>query len=544
LGQSRTWRESSTLRMKSVAIAQMLILTIIPAGLFFSSIFLHAIAGPYYLSGIFDPEYVYLLNALNLLNFQPPSHTLHPGTTLQVFGAIIILGKWVSSCAVGACALLNDSVLHDPEAYLETINTMLNLFIAGALVWAGIRVLRFTNMLLAGVTLQVTMFAFSQIEVALTRVSTEPLLVLSALVLILILIPEVFARHAHPSEPDMARKAILTGGALGFGLATKVTFFPLLSVVFLLQGRRNRLLAVFSCLAAFLVLTLPILSAYPSMATWFGSILVHQGRYGSGAYGLPEIDTLVENLAVLCSGAPFLFISLGFYVLTALSLKTVVPHDSVESLSKILALLWIGCVIIVVQIVVTVKHPGLNYMLPSMVFTGLLNAAIVFFYQAGRTDALPRTVVLIGVLAVGLSLNAVHLAAWVRDAEADRFETKELLLETKKTDGCWRVGYYRSPLIEYALVFGNGLSGHRYGDALQRLYPNAIFYNIWRNEFHSFVSSIQSRALVEQIREGRCILLFGSPLTGEYGRYRAKLVLSPVFVTSQWALYKLVGVRS
>ena len=126
----------------------------------------------------------------------------------------------------------------------------------------------------------------------------------------------------------------------------------------------------------------------------------------------------------------------------------------------------------------------------------------------------------------------------------DRFETKELLLETEKTDGCWRVGYYRSPLIEYALVFGNGLSGHRYGDALQRLYPNAIFYNIWRNEFHSFVSSIDSRALVEQIRQGRCILLFGSPFTGQYAPYRAKLVLSPVFVMSQWALYKLVGVRS
>ena len=544
MASSTSWRVSSTLRMKLVTIAQTLILTIIPAGLFFSSNFLHAIAGPYHLSGIFDPEYVYLFNALNLLNLQPPSHTLHPGTTLQVFGAIIILGKWISSCAVGACALLNDSVLHDPEAYLDTINTMLNLFIASALVWAGIRVLRFSDRMLPAITLQLTMLCFLQVSLALTRVSTEPFLVLSALVLILILIPDVFFRHAPPSEPDTARKAILTGGALGFGLATKVTFFPLLSVVFLLQGRRNKLLAVFSCLAAFMVLTLPILSAYPSMAIWFGSILVHQGRYGSGAYGLPEIDTLVENLAVLVSGAPFLFISLGFYVLTALSLKTLAPHDSVAPPSRIPALLWIGCVIIVVQIVVTVKHPGLNYMLPSMVFTGLLNAAVVFFHQTSRAYALPRTAVLIGVLAVGLSLNAVHLAAWVRDVEMDRFETKELLLETEKTDGCWRVGYYRSPLIEYALVFGNGLSGHRYGDALQRLYPNAIFYNIWRNEFHSFVSSIESRALVEQIRQGRCILLFGSPFTGQYAPYRAKLVLSPVFVMSQWALYKLVGVRS
>src|SRR2546422_705187 len=178
--------------MKPVPLAQILLLAVIPAGLFLSSIFLHAIAGSYYLSGTFDPEYVYLLNSLNLLNIQPPSHTDHPGTTLQIFGAIVILGKWLLSCAVGPCVSLDDSVLSNPEAYLVTINAILNLFVAGTLVWGGLRVLRFSNMVLPAITLQLTMFSFLQIELALTRVSPELLLVLSVLVLILILIPEVF----------------------------------------------------------------------------------------------------------------------------------------------------------------------------------------------------------------------------------------------------------------------------------------------------------------------------------------------------------------
>ena len=102
----------------------------------------------------------------------------------------------------------------------------------------------------------------------------------------------------------------------------------------------------------------------------------------------------------------------------------------------------------------------------------------------------------------------------------------------------------RSPRIEYALAFGNSLSGNRYGDALQRMYPNAMFYNIWSKEFHSFVTSIQDRVLVDQINEGRCIVLLGSSFTGPYAIYKSKLVLTPLLATSNWTLYRLVGLRS
>src|SRR2546422_2201809 len=530
--------------MKPVPLAQILLLAVIPAGLFLSSIFLHAIAGSYYLSGIFDPEYVYLLNSLNLLNIQPPSHTDHPGTTLQIFGAIVILGKWLLSCAVGPCVSLDDSVLSNPEAYLVTINAILNLFVAGTLVWGGLRVLRFSNMVLPAITLQLTMFSFLQIELALTRVSPELLLVLSVLVLILILIPEVFSQPLHSPGSGMARNAILTGMVLGFGMATKVTFFPMLGVVFLLKGRSIRLLAVCSCLAAFFVFTLPILASYPGMAVWFGSILVHQGQYGSSMYGFPEFDTVMDNFAILYSGEPLLFISLGFYLLAFFGIKRLLSQDNAEAQIKILNLLWIGCLIIAVQIAITAKHPGLHYMLPAMVFTGLLNAALVFLHKTDHRYALTHAVLIIGVLAVGLSLNGVHLAPWAKDAAPHHLETRGLLHEAKKKDGCLQVGYYRSPRIEYALAFGNSLSGNRYWDALQRMYPNAMFYNIWSKEFHSFVTSIQDRVLVDQINEGRCIVLLGSSFTGPYAIYKSKLVLTPLLATSNWTIYRLVGLRS
>src|SRR5207244_11950688 len=149
--------------MKPVPLAQILLLAVIPAGLFLSSIFLHAIAGSYYLSGTFNPQYVYLLNSLNLLNIQPPSHTDHPGTTLQIFGAIVILGKWLLSCAVGPCVSLDDSVLSNPEAYLVTINAILNLFVVGTLVCGGLRVFRFSQLLLTSMRFVLSIFVFFEL---------------------------------------------------------------------------------------------------------------------------------------------------------------------------------------------------------------------------------------------------------------------------------------------------------------------------------------------------------------------------------------------
>src|SRR2546427_10904976 len=119
--------------MKPVPLAQILLLAVIPAGLFLSSIFLHAIAGSYYLSGTFDPEYVYLLNSLNLLNIHPPSHTDHPGTSLQIFDAIVILRYWLFTCAVGPCISLDDSVFINPQDYLQTIKAILYLLLDAAL---------------------------------------------------------------------------------------------------------------------------------------------------------------------------------------------------------------------------------------------------------------------------------------------------------------------------------------------------------------------------------------------------------------------------
>jgi hypothetical protein len=88
-----------------------LILGIIPFGLTCLSLVLTKHHGPYFLRNNFDPDYNYLLNSLSLLKLQTPRHTDHPGTTLQLLGAVVLLLKWLGTSLFVQRQTLTDSVL-------------------------------------------------------------------------------------------------------------------------------------------------------------------------------------------------------------------------------------------------------------------------------------------------------------------------------------------------------------------------------------------------------------------------------------------------
>src|SRR6516225_9156134 len=127
--------------------AVKLILVIIPVSLFCLSTVLTKHHGAYFLRNNFDPDYNYLLNSLSVLYLRTPGHTDHPGTTLQILGAAILLLKWLGISLVGHRQTLADSVLAHPEEYLRTINVVLNVLIAATLYWSAWCIYRLSNSL-------------------------------------------------------------------------------------------------------------------------------------------------------------------------------------------------------------------------------------------------------------------------------------------------------------------------------------------------------------------------------------------------------------
>src|SRR6185436_19337927 len=73
-------KESSTARKVFVA----------PLLLTLTFLLIRTLTGPFYLGTNYDPDYAYLFNSLNLAVFHPPRHIDHPGTPVQLVGALVL----------------------------------------------------------------------------------------------------------------------------------------------------------------------------------------------------------------------------------------------------------------------------------------------------------------------------------------------------------------------------------------------------------------------------------------------------------------------
>ena len=81
--------------------------------------------GPQWLQYSFENPYAYLFNSLLLIDGQAPDYTDHPGTTTEVFGAIVM-----RAFSTKSQEHLIAAVIQDPEKYLRKIRGALLLFAA------------------------------------------------------------------------------------------------------------------------------------------------------------------------------------------------------------------------------------------------------------------------------------------------------------------------------------------------------------------------------------------------------------------------------
>jgi hypothetical protein len=518
-----------------------LTLAVLPICLFVLSWVFRSIKGPYYLGANIDPAYAYLLNSLGILNGYTPAHIDHPGTTLQLFGALILYGKWFITSYLGRSGPLNNSVLSDPEGYLRVINDCLILLTCLVLFWVGLRLYNVRKSLLPAITLQVTLFCFPQVLLALTNVSPEPLLVISVMLLILSLLPEISHNKNDGIQGNAPVKGIFAGGVLGFGLATKITFFPLVAIVFLLKDTKEKVLAAVCCVIGFLFFTLPIQSQYERLYNWLVALATHKGRYGHGDLGYFDKVALFENLRTLCADEPFLVVSLLLYLL---AIAFIPFRDKKQISSPRKNILWlpaIACLIIMAQLFITAKHPARHYLLPSMVITALVNAHLVSWVQEnGNNKAALYSAVVVFFLA-GLVLNACSMRVWAKTVVRNQHEQQEMQHVLQEAHDRLIIPYYGASGLEYALAFGNDFAGGNFGKQLYKYHPSSVFYDMWMNRFYSFAGTVDRLTFLKSLRNGNTFFLMGMPLGDITSKPRAGLILKPFSQDSSVAVYRLDG---
>lgn len=517
-------------------------LSIIPILIFFLSYSLSIIKGPFFLGINSDPAYQYLFNSLLMLHLIPPIHIDHPGTTVQLFGAVVIWVKYFFTQSYQNTLPLRYSVITNAESYLGIINTLIVTLIAATTFFTGFKVYKLSRQKLIAIIFQISLLLFPTVIKATTQVSPEPMLILVVIILSCAFLPTFLDAENH--DPTMTH-CIIIGTILGFGIATKVTMVPLILFCLIPDGLNNKILTFISCIFSFFVFTLPIATHYHRMLDWFISIAVHAGIHGGGPEGLPEMKTLWSNLAMLIEKESVFFIFFGiitiFTIIFFFKRKVVFQTRTGKNNYKGIVVISL---IIFTQIMITVKHPSIHYMLPSMVLAGLSIVILLNLIQAvfggNRTQYASIRYVLIFLVILCLPIcllkiqRTKHFYSAYRDA-ATQIE--------KKINSSYKdymvIEYYGSSSIQHALFFGNSSCRGAFRKTLNPLYPNTIVYNTLSKQFYTYSGFLFRKTLNQYLKNGTKFLMRGRPFKSEKDKQYPPVKMRQVYINSAEALYTI-----
>ena len=415
--------------------------------------------GPHYLASKVDPDYAYLCNSLNLAVGRSPDHVDHPGTSLQLFGAVVIT---VAHPFSGKAQKI-DAVLKNPEQHLRLINLALAFISASALAVVGIITWRRTGDWQMALLLQATPLLLGARFRFISRVSPEAVLLIIGLLIALFLFLEVQTDcHRRRTVPLIALLAAT-------GIITKINFFPLaFTPLAALRTGRQRISFLLWTGALTLLWLIPLGERNRYLFTWVKGLVFQQGKYGAGKAGIlsPAYFSFLERLL-----ADNLWLASAVVLSFATALYGCIrwKHQTPQQ-GRWIILLGGLAFAQTLQIAMTAKYGVPRYLLPAVVFCGL-NLVLLVQYWSSRLPPTRPFLVLAGFIAVllsGVNLRKHHER--VSETSKAEMQIARALESDPQFKDEPKVFCYGASSLYHALWFGNRWAGNHYTNELAAIY--------------------------------------------------------------------------
>lgn len=498
---------------------QVIILFIIPAIFAFAAVLLHDAHGPYWIGYNSDPDYLYLINSLALAEFKKTITTGNPGTTLQMLGALTM--HIVHFLDYSSSESLETSVLRNPEYYLTIINIVLIMLNAIMFFIIGYETFSLMKNMWLSLMLQSSPFlANGMLTHGLLHVSPEPLLMFSCSLFVIVLLKII--RLGNISRmPDVYYFIVASALICGFGMATKITFFPVMIIPFFILPRlRNKILFLIITLLSFILWTWPIVFQYKNLLHWYCKILTHTGYYGLGAPGMVDGNVYFRGLLYLLSGYPLCFLILFFAAFFMIINWRLLGKK--EAGMDVSARILIALIVAqLCAVVISAKHPADRYLIPVFSLSGFM--LFLMFHQK-KSDysrlfgSIKRVSVfaVVIVLVMGLRIYDVkniyvqkkqikQEALFIHDKLEKEFKDSLKIAYCIPSLGC-------SPHPASALSFANFfIADGLYSAQLQKIYGDFWLYNILNGKFYTWTTELSGDDVIE-LGSVRGIIFYGSPL--------------------------------
>ncbi len=512
-----------------------------------------------------DPAYQYLFSAVDILLGHSPVHTDHPGTPLQTLIAGIIATTWLGLRALGITTVgLFDSVLLLPEVFLCATSVFLLALTCLANFYLGRSIYKVTQNYWLALACQVAPLLYPIVIPNLVFPTPEALLISISLALLAVLAPFPVARASEPFTRSTA--ACLAGVLCGLGLATKLTFAPMLGLLLLLK--KPKLIAHAFCwlVAAWVIGVLPIIPRLAGMFGWFYSLLTHSGIHGAGRANVFDfvqvkmaIGWLIDQFSIfyITLFALFLLLVLGVLVKTFQSLWPVLNRHT--QLTRQIRCSWqhkllvddiltlsIFLLVLIAQTLMVAKHVGPTYMIPALSLP-LLGIAWILHQQNilpvphKLRLAVSRSYLVI-LLAVA-SFSTVKAIKTVSNTHQQGLQSHHSIQQAvKQFDDPLVLGAFNCNFLECALWFGMALVPEMELKTAPVM-PNFYYFDIFSKKLHlpgkGELSDQQTTETIAALTgQTRPVLLISPPFP-----HLNKLKLELILSTPVQNLYRVVGLR-
>lgn len=462
-----------------------------------------------------DPESAYVMNSLNVAMLKPVGHFDHPGTTVQMYGAVVL--RVTHFFRFSGYDLQTDVLLAN-EYYIEVLRKSLIALNAILMFALGFVAFLLLKSVWLGLILQAAPFmSATLLEISFTKVAPEPLLFAAVMVLAMLLLRYYTSVNQHNKWYP-----ILFGLLGGFGLATKITFLPLLVIPFIiLKGSWKKIAYLSVIFPSFILFTLPAAPAYRLMAKWFLNLGTHSGMYGQGSKAVIDPVQYLNSLVLIASRNKELVavIIVTFLLLAAIFLfpnlrKQRGKYPETPYLLAFLLALT-GSVLMVA------KHYFVNhYLMSALSLSGIVIVFIYLFAERLFGERGKRLIARLLPFAIAVFvgvalLNKPYLTLARQGYRLSNQDTDETMARIERDyPGFVKTYYYPGSFNNYSAIrWGNIYSRQFHTEMLMKFFPDGLFYNSWENSFQLWETDISPKDFIGKY--GGRILLIGGPRNNE-----------------------------
>jgi len=462
-----------------------------------------------------DPESAYLLNGLNIAMLKSVGHFDNPGTTVQIYSAVVL--RTAHTLRFTGTDIQTDVLLHS-EYYIELLRYSLIVMNTLILFFLGFVALTLFGNIWLALLLQIAPFlSVTIIEELYTKVAPEPFLFATMALLAMLL-------FKYYTSEDRNKKSYLILFALlsGFGLATKMTFLPVIIVPFIiLEGWRRKLWYSLLIIPSFILFTLPAIKGYPHMAKWFLDLGTHTGTYGQGNTGFIDPVQYFDSLKQIAINNKELLIQIIISLIVLITIGLIRKKNPAKESDPGFLIIISLLVAQTGSILMVAKHYHSNhYLFPAL---SLIGPVLVFIYLVISKNSKEKVqkflkIGLVFLLALVLGASILHktdLTVALNGYRMSNQDTDETMARLDRDyKGYVKTYYYPTSFNEYSsLRWGNVYSRQFHNEKLTQLFPQGLFYNAWDKSFQLWETSMAPGEFVAKY--GGKILLIGGPKTAD-----------------------------